>query len=106
MRFRSTRKGDTDLLIIRQPLLQLRAPTPPRFIGHSTWISRIGSRPCKRFFKVVLIDAQLFSDHLRQQGCKLGRRCPGADAQMLSAIALDKLSVSPPSAGPDGILPE
>src|SRR6516225_10918925 len=22
-----------------------RAPTPPRFIGHSTWMSRIGSRP-------------------------------------------------------------
>ena len=29
MRFRSTRKGDTDLLIIRQPLLQLRPSPPP-----------------------------------------------------------------------------
>jgi hypothetical protein len=26
-------------------MLSERAPTPPRFIGQSTWMSRIGSKP-------------------------------------------------------------
>src|SRR6266700_5467239 len=33
-------------------MLSERAPTPPRFIGHSTWISRMGSRPKRRGMRV------------------------------------------------------
>ena len=33
MRFRSTRKADTDLLIFRQPLLQLRPSPAPRHVA-------------------------------------------------------------------------
>jgi hypothetical protein len=29
------------------------APTPPRFIGHSTWISRVGSRPNRLGMRVL-----------------------------------------------------
>src|SRR6266567_784360 len=34
-------------------MLSERAPTPPRFIGHSTWISRMGSRPKRRGMRVL-----------------------------------------------------
>src|ERR1700674_4789748 len=33
-------------------ILSERAPTPPRFIGHSTWMSRMGLRPKRRGMRV------------------------------------------------------
>src|SRR6266704_225115 len=34
-------------------MLRERAPTPPRFIGQSTWTSRIGSRPKRRGMRLA-----------------------------------------------------
>src|SRR5665213_2504548 len=48
------REGPAEALTFRSPaglsaacssMLSERAPTPPRFIGHSTWMSRMGSSP-------------------------------------------------------------
>src|SRR6202043_1907811 len=42
---RSTLRSPAGLSAACSSMLSDRAPTPPRFIGHSTWMSRIGSRP-------------------------------------------------------------
>jgi hypothetical protein len=39
-------------------MLSERAPTPPRFIGQSTWMSRIGFKP-KRFGMRVFTNSKM-----------------------------------------------
>src|SRR5215472_9735608 len=42
---RSTLRSPAGLSADCSSMFNDRAPTPPRFIGHSTWMSRMGSRP-------------------------------------------------------------
>src|SRR6516162_5159239 len=42
---RSTLRSPAGFSAACNSMFNERAPTPPRFIGHSTWMSRIGSRP-------------------------------------------------------------
>src|ERR1035437_10410392 len=42
---RSTLRSPAGFRAACSSMLSERAPTPPRFIGHSTWMSRMGSRP-------------------------------------------------------------
>src|SRR5258708_38317328 len=42
---RSTLRSPAGFSAACSSMLSDRAPTPPRFIGHSTWMSRMGSRP-------------------------------------------------------------
>src|SRR5947207_10548918 len=42
---RSTLRSPAGLSAACNSMFNDRAPTPPRFIGQSTWMSRMGSRP-------------------------------------------------------------
>src|ERR1700720_934853 len=42
---RSTLRSPAGLSAACSSMFSERAPTPPRFIGQSTWMSRMGSRP-------------------------------------------------------------
>src|SRR6266513_882907 len=50
---RSTLRSPAGFNAACSSMFSERAPTPPRFIGHSTWMSRIGSRPNRLGMRVV-----------------------------------------------------
>src|SRR5260370_848130 len=55
---RSTLRSPAGFSAACSSMLSDRAPTPPRFIGHSTWMSRMGSKPNRwgmRFFTSSMV---------------------------------------------------
>src|SRR5208337_5532315 len=52
---RSTLRSPAGFRAACSSMLSDRAPTPPRFMGHSTWMSRMGSRP-KRWARLHQVD--------------------------------------------------
>src|SRR5215510_8203932 len=53
---RSTLRSPAGFNAACSSMLRERAPTPPRFIGQSTWMSRTGSRPKRLGIRVHQLD--------------------------------------------------